>query len=32
LLLLLQGWSPERSRKLGAAMLDAVLAVAPILR
>ncbi|KAI3431588.1 hypothetical protein D9Q98_004638 [Chlorella vulgaris] len=27
-----QGWSPERSRKLGAAMLDAVLAVVPKLR
>lgn len=28
----LQGWSPERSRKLGGAMLEAVLAVAPRLR
>lgn len=27
-----QGWSPERSRRLGASMLDAVLAVAPKLR
>jgi murein tripeptide amidase MpaA len=27
-----QGWSPERARKLGASMLDAVLAVAPKLR
>ncbi|PSC73595.1 peptidase carboxypeptidase A [Micractinium conductrix] len=27
-----QGWSPERSMRLGAAMLDAVLAVAPRLR
>ena len=30
--LLLQGWSPERSMRLGGSMLDAVLAVAPKLR
>lgn len=28
----IQGWSPERSMHLGAAMLEAVLAVAPKLR
>lgn len=27
-----QGWSPERSARLGAAMLDAVVAVLPKLR
>lgn len=30
--LLLQGWSPERSMRLGGAMLEAVLAVVPQLR
>jgi hypothetical protein len=28
----LQGWSPERSQRLGGDLLDAVLAVAPTLR